>query len=134
MTRGDFNNPSSIEAAVFADGIRAALKEDPLFFVFKYHLAILRELTVGLDEGIRNELLTESVAIIQEACQGNVRCIKCQNAFHFRHCQNPGSSHEVVHILELTCSRCDDVFTLAEDRERVSYFHPRFYKNSRQLS
>ncbi|WP_028551688.1 hypothetical protein [Paenibacillus sp. UNC451MF] len=129
MTGRDSINPSSVQAAVFVDGIRAALKEDPLFFVFKYHISLIRELTEGLDDELGNELIKECVSIIQEACQDNVKCPKCRDTLNFRHCQNPGTEQKIVHVVELACTRCGDVFTLAENRDRISYFHPRFYKN-----
>lgn len=120
-------NPDSSETSVAVDGVKAALREAPLFFVFKYLLSLIRRQTEGMDEFLRNELMTEWTALILEAAQDRIRCIKCQDAVQFRHCKNPGPSDEIVHVLELTCERCGDVFTLAENRNRVSYFNAKHY-------
>ncbi|MBE1444879.1 hypothetical protein [Paenibacillus sp. OAS669] len=127
MLEEKLSNPDSIHAAVFVDGIRAALKEDPLFFVFKYHLSLIRDMTEGLDENITDELITESVAIMREACLDSLQCPKCRTAFRFRHCRNPCPSGKTIHVIELSCASCRDVFTLAEDRERVSYLRGTYY-------
>ncbi|WP_249860005.1 hypothetical protein [Paenibacillus konkukensis] len=103
--------------------LKKKIKNGRMFQVFRSQVGFMRRLTAGETEEVRNTFIAEGIALFREACRAVLKCSLCQEEFQFRHCRNPGKAGGTVHAVELACACCGDVFTLAEDRERITYFN-----------